>query len=123
MRRALNLSSNVARQNTCAFDHFSCACAPDGRTNIVGGESGRVHFLQLVEVDTKTQPSTAIQRSSQSLLLRQQVEVARYVQRLSETARRRRVAVLSQTYGTLAETDGRAFEEALTESRKVDTHG
>ena len=54
MRRALNLSSNVARQNTCAFDHFSCAFAPDGRTNIVGGESGRVHFLQLVEVDTKT---------------------------------------------------------------------
>jgi hypothetical protein len=57
MRRALNLSSNVARQNTCAFDHFNCAFAPDGRTNIVGGESGRVHFLQLVEVDTKTQPS------------------------------------------------------------------
>ena len=35
---------------------FSCAFAPDGRTNIAGGESGRVHFLRLVEVDTKTQP-------------------------------------------------------------------
>jgi hypothetical protein len=29
----------------------------------------------------------------------------------------------SQTYGSLDETDGRAFEEVLTESRKVDTHG
>jgi len=64
-----------------------------------------------------------IMRDIQSLSLRQQVEVARYVQRLSETARRKRVAVLSQTYGSLDETDGRAFEEALTESRKVDTHG
>ena len=54
-----------------------------------------------------------IMRDIQSLSLRQQVEVARYVQRLSETARRKRVAVLSQTYGSLDETDGRAFEEAL----------
>ena len=64
-----------------------------------------------------------IMRDIQSLSLRQQVEVARYVQRLSDTARRKRVAVLSQTYGSLDETDGRAFEEALIESRKVDTHG
>jgi len=64
-----------------------------------------------------------IMRDIQSLSLRQQVEVARYVQRLSDTARRKRVAVLSQTYGSLDETEGRAFEEALTESRKVDTHG
>ena len=41
-----------------------------------------------------------IMRDIQSLSLRQQVEVARYVQRLSETARRKRVAVLSQTYGS-----------------------
>jgi hypothetical protein len=35
-----------------------------------------------------------IMRDIQSLSLRQQVEVARYVQRLSETARHKRVAVL-----------------------------
>ena len=64
-----------------------------------------------------------IMRDIQSLSLRQQVEVARYVQRLSETARRKRMAVLSQTYGSLDETDDRAFEEALSESRKVDNHG
>jgi hypothetical protein len=42
----------------------------DGRTNIAGGESGRVHFLRLVEVDTKTQPpiGNTIQRSSPSPL-------------------------------------------------------
>jgi len=34
---------------------FSCAFAPDGRTNIAGGESGRVHFLRLVEAD-ETKP-------------------------------------------------------------------
>jgi WD40 repeat protein len=35
---------------------FSCAFAQDGRTIIAGSESNRVHFLQLVEVGTKTQP-------------------------------------------------------------------
>jgi hypothetical protein len=60
-----------------------------------------------------------IMRDIQSLSLRQQVEVARYVQRLSVTAQRKRVAVLTQTYGSLDETDGRAFEEALVESRKI----
>ena len=64
-----------------------------------------------------------IMRDIQGLSLRQQVEVARYVQRLSETARHRRVAVLRQTHGSLDEADGRAFEEALTESRRVETDG
>ena len=31
---------------------FSCVFATDGRTNIAGGESCRVHFLQLVEVES-----------------------------------------------------------------------
>ena len=41
---------------------FSCAFAPDGRTNIAGGELGRVNFLQLVDVDTKTQ-NDAVQQT------------------------------------------------------------
>jgi hypothetical protein len=64
-----------------------------------------------------------IRRDIQCLSLRQQVEVACYVQRLSETTRRKRVAVLSQTFGSLDEADGRAFEGALTESRKMEAHG
>jgi WD40 repeat protein len=35
---------------------LSCALTSDGRTIIVGDESGRVHFLRLVEAD-KTKPS------------------------------------------------------------------
>ena len=31
----------------------SCAFTPDGRTIIAGDESGRVHFLEIVEVDTE----------------------------------------------------------------------
>ena len=33
----------------------SCAFAPDGRTIVAGDESGRVHFLRLVEAD-ETKP-------------------------------------------------------------------
>lgn len=64
-----------------------------------------------------------IVRDVQSLSLREQVEVARYVQRLSETARRKRATVLRQTHGSLDDVDGRAFEEALAESRKIEAHG
>src|SRR5271165_6531873 len=38
-------------------DMSSCAIAPDGRTIVAGGHSGRVHFLRLVEADeTKSWP-------------------------------------------------------------------
>ena len=64
-----------------------------------------------------------IMRDIQSLSLREQVQVARYVQRLSATARRKRVAVLRKTHGSLDDADGRAFEEAVAESRKMEAHG
>ena len=62
----------------------------------------------------------AIMRAIQSPSLREQVRVARYVQRLSETARRKRATILRQTHGSLDEADARAFEEALAESRKIE---
>ena len=64
-----------------------------------------------------------IMRDVQSLSLREQVEVARYVQRLSATARRKRATVLRETHGSLDDADGRAFEEAVAESRKMEAHG
>jgi hypothetical protein len=64
-----------------------------------------------------------IMRDVQSLSLREQVEVARYVQRLSESARRKRATVLRETHGSLDDADGRAFEEALAESRKMEANG
>jgi hypothetical protein len=48
-----------------------------------------------------------IMRDVQSLSLREQVEVARYVQRLSESARRKRATVLRETHGSLDDADGR----------------
>jgi hypothetical protein len=43
----------------------------------------------------------AIMRDIQSLSLREQVQVARYVQRLSATARSKRATVLRKTHGSL----------------------
>ena len=62
-------------------------------------------------------------RDVQSLSLREQVAVARYVQRLSEAARHKRAAVLRKTHGSLDDAESRAFEEALAESRKMEAHG
>jgi len=64
-----------------------------------------------------------IMRDIQSLSLQEQVQVARYVQRLSATACRKRAMLLRKTYGSLDDADGRAFEEAVAESRKMDAHG
>ena len=65
----------------------------------------------------------AIMRAIQSPSLREKVQVARYVQRLSATARRKRATVLRKTHGNLHDADGRAFEEAVAELRKMDAHG
>jgi hypothetical protein len=62
-------------------------------------------------------------RGVQSLPLRQQVEVARYVHRLSASAQRERAAVLQRTHGTLDEADGEAFEQAMHDARRVEAHG
>ena len=64
-----------------------------------------------------------IVRDIQSLSLREQVQVARYVQRLSATVRRKRATVLRKTHGSLDDADGRVFEEAVAESRKMEAHG
>jgi hypothetical protein len=64
-----------------------------------------------------------IMRDVQSLPLREQVEVARYVQQLSETARRNRATILRDTHGSLDDAEARAFEKALAESRKMEAHG
>lgn len=51
------------------------------------------------------------------------VDVARYVHKLSESARTERAEVLRATHGCLDESDGRAFEEALGTSRRIEDHG
>lgn len=65
----------------------------------------------------------SIVRGVQSLSLREQVEVARYVHRLSSTARRERSDVLRRTHGSLDAADGVAFEEAMRGSRRIEAHG
>ena len=64
-----------------------------------------------------------IVRGVQSLPLRGQVEVARYVHRLSASAQTERAAVLQRTHGALNEADGAAFEQALQDARRVEAHG
>jgi hypothetical protein len=48
------------------------------------------------------------------------VEVARYIHGLSEEAQKERLASLHKTFGVLGEEDGRAFEEALAGSRRLE---
>lgn len=65
----------------------------------------------------------SILRGIQELPLRQQIEVARHVYRLNATAQQERAEVLRRTYGCLDEADGRAFEEALADARRVESNG
>jgi len=60
-----------------------------------------------------------IVRGVQSLPWREQVEVARYVHRLSASAQGERAAVLQRTHGVLSEPDGEAFEQAMHDFRRV----
>lgn len=64
-----------------------------------------------------------IVRGVQRLPLRQQVEVARYVHRLSASAQGERAEVLQRTHGSLDEADGQAFEEAMHNARRIETNG
>jgi hypothetical protein len=64
-----------------------------------------------------------IVRAVQNLPLREQVEVARYVHGLSAKAQAERAALLRRTHGVLDEADGEAFERAMEDARRVDTHG
>jgi len=49
------------------------------------------------------------------------VEVAQFVHALSEEAQKKRLASLRETFGILSEEEGRAFEEALAGSRRVES--
>jgi hypothetical protein len=65
----------------------------------------------------------SIVQGVQNLPLREQVEVARYVHRLSTGVHQKRAEVLRRTHGVLDEADGRAFEQAMNEARRPVTHG
>jgi hypothetical protein len=65
----------------------------------------------------------SIVRAVQNLPLREQVEVARYVHRLSSGAQKDREEVLRRTHGVLDEVDGDAFEQAMERSRQLETNG
>ena len=65
----------------------------------------------------------SIVRGIQGLPLRQQIEVACHVFRLNVAAQQERTEVLRRTHGRLDETDGQAFEDALTDARRIEVHG
>lgn len=65
----------------------------------------------------------SIVRGVQSLPLREQVEIARYVHRLAVGANNERDSILHRTHGALDETDGAIFEQAVAEARRVECHG
>lgn len=65
----------------------------------------------------------SIVRGLQNLPLREQVEVARYVHRLSASVQQERAAVLRRTHGVLDEADGRVFEQAMDDARRLEAHG
>lgn len=59
----------------------------------------------------------------QSLSLREQVDVARYVHRLNANAQKKREEVLRRTHGALDAADGLAFEQAMENARRIENHG
>jgi hypothetical protein len=65
----------------------------------------------------------SIVRDLNGMPMRKLVEVARYVHRLSETAERERTEVLRETHGYLSGEDGRLFEQALANSRRIEARG
>lgn len=64
----------------------------------------------------------SIMRGVQRLPLRQQVEVASHVFRLDVAAQKERAELLRSLHGCLNEEDGKAFEEALADSRRIEPH-
>ena len=64
----------------------------------------------------------SIIRGVQSLSLREQVEVARYVHRLAPGSGTERTATLRSTHGALDNVDGETFEVAMKNARRVEPH-
>ena len=65
----------------------------------------------------------SILKGIQELTLLQQIEVARHVYRLNAAAQKERTEVLQRIHGCLDAVDSQAFEEALADSRRIETHG
>jgi hypothetical protein len=65
----------------------------------------------------------SIVRNVQSLPMREQVDVARYVHRLSRSTQLERANALGRTRGTLDDADGLAFEQALESARRPEANG
>ncbi len=82
----------------------------------------RIPALSLLIIDYMTVVETIV-RGVQSLPLREQVDVARYVHRLAANAQERRAEVLRRTHGALDEASGLAFEKAMEDARRVEAHG
>ena len=61
-------------------------------------------------------------RGVKGLSLREQVDVACYVHRLSPSAQRERAELLRQTHGALNEADGLAFEQAMEQARRLEEY-
>jgi hypothetical protein len=62
----------------------------------------------------------SIVRGVQDMPLREQIEVARYVHRLSKSADQERADILRRTHGALDEADGEAFEQAMNNARRLE---
>jgi len=65
----------------------------------------------------------SIVQGVQNLPLREQVEVARYVHRLSTGIHQKRSEVLRRTHGVLDEADGQAYQQAMIDARRQEAHG
>jgi hypothetical protein len=65
----------------------------------------------------------SIGKGVRELPIAKQVEVARYVHRMSASAQTQRWDLLGRLHGCVSEEDGRAFEEALRGSRRLPEHG
>ena len=62
-------------------------------------------------------------RGVQTLPLREQVDLARYVHRLNTSAQQERAELLRRNHGVLDEAEGLVFEQAMENSRRLEAHG
>ena len=55
--------------------------------------------------------------------LREQVDAARDAYRQSETAKEKRAEILRKTHGYMSQADGECFEQAVANSRRLESRG
>ena len=51
------------------------------------------------------------------------VEIARYVHKVNVEAQKERQEALRESFASLSEEDARAFEEAMSNARRIEVHG